>query len=171
MEETTKRKKKDSRWNDVKLYMIGLGIYLGISLVVGLFLIKHFRHFWISHSKKPLTEYIITKADYDTEESREYDDDGDYVLHEYYTYYVLMDVKGKEYKVETSEKIYKRADQDKVTHFDTEEARFFYDGFRDQVFQGGYYPDYFYAFIVVFLLLFAIIFIVIPCSIRKKKTK
>lgn len=171
MEETLTKEKQSSCWKGVKSYLIGLGIYLAISLIVALFFIKYFRHLWISHHAEPLTEYIITDTDYDLEESTERDEDGEYVHHEDYTYYLLMDVKGKEYRVETSKKIYKRVDESGVTHFDTDDVRFFYDESREKVFLGGYYPDAFYIFLGAFVVLFVIIFVYLPIKFAKDKKK
>ena len=171
MEETLKNETKSSRWQDVKSYLQWLGIYLVISLIVGLFFIKHFRHFWISRHNAPLTEYVITDTDYDYEISRYKNDDGRTETDEDYTYFLLLKVDGKKYRVETSHKLYKRVDRESITHFDLDDERFYYDKFRDKVFLGGYYPDSFYIFIASFFVLFGILFVYLPIKFAKDGKK
>ena len=169
MEETKNSKEvKNSLWYHIKMYLIGVAVYCGISLVIGLFFIQHFRHFWISHNKAPLSEYTITGTDYDLETSSEIDNRGKSYTDETYTYYILLDINGKSYKVETNKKMYKRVYKEKPTHFDMSEAKFYYDSFRDKVFLGGYYSDAYYVFLLAFVVLFCILFIYIPIAYRKQ---
>ena len=172
MEETKKDEKKTTLWEDIKVYFLALGIYLAISLVIGLFFIKHFRHFWISHRNAPLTEYVITGYDYDLEESHEYDDDGERVDYEDWTYYVKLKVNDENmkdtFKVEVDEDVFNRVYKDNATHLDEKEARFFYDGFRNKVFLGGHYSSAFIIFVLAFFGLFILLFIVFPYITRDK---
>lgn len=168
MEETKNdTKEKHSLWYHIKMYLIGMGVYLGISLVIGLFFIQHFRHFWISHNKAPLTEYTIKGTTDDLKTSHEIDSRGKSYTDETYTYYLKLDVNGKIYKVETGEDLYDRVNKEKPTHLDMEEAEFYYDSFMDKVFLGGYYSDAYYVFLGGFVVLFIILFVYLPISQRK----
>lgn len=169
MEEKNNSKKvKKSLWYHVKMYLIGFAVYCGIFVIVGLFFIQHFRHFWISHHEEPLTEYTITGRDYDLETSKEVDDDGKSYTDETYTYYLILDVKGKTYWVETDKDLYERVYKEKATHFDTDDEKFYYDSFKDKVFLGGYYSIEYYAFLLAFVIAFCIIFVYIPITRRKE---
>ena len=168
MEGTSNSKEvKKSLWYHVKMYLLGLAVYCGIGVVIGLFFMQHFRHFWISHHEEPLSAYTITGTDYDLEVSRGIDEDGKSDNDETYTYYLLLDVNGKSYKVETRDELYDRVSEGKATHFDMDEAKFYYDNFRDQVFLGGYYSDAFYIFLIAFVSLFLVLFVYIPIAHRK----
>ncbi len=162
MARTLKTVKYSRRLEGWQAYFVFLGIYLLLGAIVALFMIPQFRHAWIAHHEQPLTEYTLTGADFEVDEYTVKNDDGETEMNEEYTYFLKLDVAGKEYLVETSDGIYYQVKNNSMSREEADALRFFYDKRKDQVILGGYYPPRFHFFLWTFFIGFVLFFVVIP---------
>lgn len=171
MARTLKSVNKRKRWSGKQEYLIFLGLYLLLGAIVALFMIPQFRHAWMSHRDAPLSEYTISGTDFDVDEYTVKNDEGETETKEDYTYFLKVDVTGREYLVETSYDLYQQIKNNPVSRFETTDdaPRFYYDKRKDQVFLGGYYPPRFHFFLWTFLAGFVLFFVVIPLWPSKRK--
>lgn len=164
MARTLKTVKYSRRLEGWQAYFVFLGFYLLLGAIVALFMIPQFRHAWIGHHEQPLVEYTLTGTDFEVEEYTVRNDDGETEMKEDRTYFLKVDVAGKEYFVETDYDIYDQVRTDSISHFGTDgDAQpLFYDKRKDQVFLGGYYSPGFHFFLWTFFIGLVLFFVVIP---------